>query len=162
MSEEWKQIEGFSDYLVSDHGRICSLKSGLLKPHENSRGYMLVTLNGETRRLHRIVASAFVPNPDNKEMVNHKDGDPMNNKAENLEWNTNGENQRHRYSVLNKDNCKKQVEKLSGKKVIRTYESVRECERLEGISKDGLRDLIRKQKSRNGFLYRYKDLKNDN
>lgn len=162
LSENWKQIDGFDGYLVSDHGRICSLKTGLLKPCENSRGYMLVALNGKTKRLHRLVASAFIPNPENKPQVNHIDGDPKNNSVENLEWNTNGENQIHRYEELKKDNKPKSVAKLKDGNIVDVYDSMSECERLEKLPKDSLRDLIRSQRKNKGFYYQFvKDVKNE-
>lgn len=163
MSESWKQIENYPDYLVSDNGRICSLKTGLLRPRENSRGYMLVNLAGDSKRIHRLVAKAFIPNPENKNQVNHKDGDPKNNNVENLEWSTNGENQIHRYSTLKKDNKKKAIVKIKDGKVIKIYQSLRDCERAENFSKDSLRDLIRRNICIGGFFYKYeKDMKSEN
>lgn len=163
MSENWKPVENYPDYLVSDSGRICSLRTGLIKACENSRGYMLVHLDGKINRLHRVVAKAFIPNPEGKEMVNHKDGDPKNNKAENLEWNTNSENQTHRYSELNKANKRRPVAKMKDGLVVDIYDSISECERAERLAKDSLRDLIRKNVCRRGFYYKYvEDLENAN
>lgn len=154
--EKWVQISGYPDYLISDSGRICSLKSGLLKPSVNSRGYLLVHLEGKPKRLHRLVASEFIPNPEQKPQVNHIDGNPLNNSVSNLEWNTNSENQKHRYSELHKTNSKKAVEKVKDTEVVSVYGSIAECERLEKITKDSLRDIIRKQIPIKGYTYRFK------
>ena len=155
MSENWKPVENYPDYLVSDSGRICSLRTGLIKACENSRGYMLVSLDGKVQRLHRVVAKAFIPNPNKKEMVNHKDGNPKNNKAENLEWNTNGENQKHRYSELKKSNKRKAVAKTKNGLIVDIYDSIRDCERAERLPEDSLRDIIRKNVLRHGFYFKY-------
>ena len=153
--ESWKQIESYPDYLISDNGRICSLKSGLLKPSVNSRGYMLVTLDGDVKRLHRIVATEFIPNPENKSMVNHKDGNPLNNKVDNLEWISNSENQKHANQVLHKSNKRKKVGKFDPENnLIKEYECIRDCERAELMTKDSLRDYIRKGKPFHGFYFK--------
>lgn len=96
MEEIWKDIEGYEGlYQVSDLGNVRSLKfSGgnkvkLLKQNTN-RGYKQVTLrkNGKmkTCKVHRLVAMAFISNPNNYKEVNHKDENPSNNDVSNLEW----------------------------------------------------------------------------
>ena len=93
--EIWKDIDGFDgDYQVSSYGRIKSLKKNvekILKTHTNKKtGYAYVGLckDGKvfTNTVHRIVAEAFIPNPDNLPCVNHKDEDKLNNNVDNLEW----------------------------------------------------------------------------
>ena len=61
----------------------------------NNRGYLSVVVRRKTHMLHRLVAQAFIPNPDNKPFVNHIDGNKLNNRVENLEWCTTAENNRH-------------------------------------------------------------------
>lgn len=107
--EIWKIIEGTnSKYEISNYGRI-KCNGELFDPVVDSTGYVKVriTLIFGTRWfwLHRVVAAYFCENPENKEQVNHIDGNKENNKAENLEWCTNTENQRHRIDILKKD-CK--------------------------------------------------------
>ena len=90
---EYKLIEGFEDYMVSSDGKVWSLKKGKkkeLKPKTDSCGYLQVCLCSNGRQVqklvHRLVAEAFIPNPDNLPQVNHKDEDKLNNSVENLEW----------------------------------------------------------------------------
>lgn len=109
--EIWKQIQGFEGlYEVSSYGRIRTLRSSpklkvnhCLTPAEcavrNGKGYKTVTLyrdkRGKQLMVHRLVAEAFIPNPENKPQVNHKDTDKHNNIKDNLEWCTNAENKEH-------------------------------------------------------------------
>lgn len=106
MKEVWKPVPGYEDrYLVSDLGNVKSIKRNmLLKGNTNRDGYTSVILskNGIIKafRVHRLVAEVFVPNPDGKTEVNHKDYNRSNNVAGNLEWMTRAEN--FNYSLCNK------------------------------------------------------------
>ena len=102
--EKFKQIKGYENYLVSDQGRVFNFKyNRFLKPRKNNRGYFLVNLCKigvmKTLKVHRLVALAYIPNPENKRTVNHIDGIKINNFAINLEWNTYSENMQHAYDA---------------------------------------------------------------
>ena len=105
------QIKNFPDYYVTDRGdvysvdynhtgRIKKMKTGIV-----SSGYVGVSLCHDktivSRLVHRLVAEAFIPNINNKQQVNHKNGIKTDNRVENLEWSTSQENMRHAYRVLN-------------------------------------------------------------
>lgn len=94
-AEVWKVIEGFEDYEVSNHGRI-SHNGKILKGTDNGIGYKRVMFKVDGRRkfkyVHRLVASAFIPNRENKPLINHIDNNPANNHVDNLEWCTHQEN----------------------------------------------------------------------
>lgn len=100
MEEIWKDVAGWEGlYQVSTYGRVKSLKYGkerILKHSKNSSGYLTVGLSIESKTfskvVHRLVAIAFVPNPDNKCDVNHIDEDKTNNNVNNLNWMTRSEN----------------------------------------------------------------------
>lgn len=100
-NEEWRQIEGFPRYQVSNMGRVKSFtnpkKPKILRPHKTKNGYLLVTLakgetwgNGEseTVRVHKLVADAFIPNPLNRCHIRHINQDRTDNRVENLSWTT--------------------------------------------------------------------------
>lgn len=104
MEEVFKDVVGFEDYFqISNLGKIFSKRSNkILKLHTNKSGYVsLATKIGGRQgtshcfRVHRLVAEAFLPNPENKLEVNHKDGIKTNNKISNLEWVTSSENKIH-------------------------------------------------------------------
>ena len=104
--EEWKDIADYEGiYQVSNLGRVKSLGNNksrqekILKLQLHRTGYLLVKLCKEGKKrnykVHRLVAQAFIPNPDNKSQVNHRDENKSNNKVENLEWMTCKENINH-------------------------------------------------------------------
>lgn len=90
-------VAGHPGYFVTRDGRVFSARAQrFLTPRRSNRGYLRVNLGARcTRSVHRLIAEAFVPNPDNKPQVNHKDGDRANNVDTNLEWATGSENMKH-------------------------------------------------------------------
>jgi hypothetical protein len=99
--EKWASIKENPKYKVSNYGRVMSLFSNnsiwenkcILKPRISKKGYHFYTIIPKTPTgVHRLVAIAFIPNPENKREVNHKDFNPSNNHVDNLEWATHKEN----------------------------------------------------------------------
>ena len=102
-NEIWKPVPGYEEYYeVSNLGRVIRLKDekiiqGYL--NEYRRIYLHTDNEEKDLAIHRIVAMAFIPNPENKPFVNHIDGNKLNNRADNLEWVTASENMKHAYRI---------------------------------------------------------------
>lgn len=106
MAEQWRDVPGYEGlYQVSDMGRVRNRKRRRhLRPSVKKSGYAQVTLSKDGvsayYSIHRVVASAFLPNPGELPQVNHKNGDKLDNRLANLEWCSASENQQHRHKVL--------------------------------------------------------------
>ena len=140
--EIWKDIEDYNGlYQISSFGRVKSTRyNRYLKLIFNKKGYARIHLNKKGKlksfRVHRLVASAFIPNPDNKPQVNHKDGNKTNNCIDNLEWVTNEENYCHAIrNNLVQRNRRKCALLFNGKEIKR-FGSIRQAQ-LETNGKYG-------------------------
>lgn len=127
--EVWKPIKDFEGYYeVSNKGRIKSLKRNIILNQGNiTRGYLGVSLAKEgihySKRVHKLVAQAFMPNPANKPSINHINGNKKDNRVENLEWCTPGENMQHAQKCNLLYKGKKKIYCLEDNKI---YESMQE------------------------------------
>lgn len=100
IDEQWKTIEGFSDYEISNRGRLRKRNGQYVRANLDKYGYERVQIKDgsgtfKNKFIHRLVAAAFVPTHNKRLSVNHKDCCKVNNFAENLEWMTSGQNTRH-------------------------------------------------------------------
>ncbi len=156
---KWKIIVGAPHYYVSNEGKVLSCarleeikgrhpnpylrkrRTTILKPRINNSGYYQVSLpfqEGTKRKsIHRLVAEAFIPNPENKPEVNHIDGDRLNNRYDNLEWCTRSENSLHSTKVLKKnvgDNSNSS--KLTSEQVLQIADRLAKGETQTSLAKE--------------------------
>ena len=162
--ETFVKIEGFENYEVSNLGKVRNIKSGImLKPWFTKDGYLRHCLYKHNKRknllLHRIIATAFIDNPEKKPQVNHIDENKLNNDLSNLEWCTEREN------VIHGTRTKRAAEKLSKKviqldlndNVLNEFESMRQAERETGVLVGNISSCCNgKTKSAGGFKWRRK------
>jgi hypothetical protein len=124
--EIWADVKDYEGlYRVSSHGRVYSYRTKIYytKPPNRKIGYATVTLikDGKrtTRNIHRLVAKALIPNPENKKTVNHINGDRFDNRVENLEWATHKENIVHSVKTgLHVDGVRSPFNKLKEEEVL--------------------------------------------
>ena len=166
MEEIWKDIEEYAGlYQVSNLGRVKSLyTNSILKGCKHINGYLVVNLykNGSksTKRIHRLVAQAFIPNPENKSQVNHIDENKTNNKVSNLEWTTRKEN-------LNHGTRTERIRKTQSIPIIATnlktgeyteFYGSSECARQLGLHQSNITEVLKgRYKQTGGYTFKYKE-----
>ena len=177
-SEKYLPIEGFPDYIITSHGRVLSLKydkMNELNQRKIRNGYMLVNLHKNGKRyykyVHRLVAQAFIPKPENKTEVNHIDEDKTNNHVSNLEWLTHKQNLNHgtrneRAAKTMSDGRLKgsnnpRARAVIGFKIdgcgIKYYKCIRDCEK-DGFTPQNISSCCNgKRKSHKGYSWFYAD-----
>lgn len=152
----WKEISGYEGlYEVSNTGLVRSLwlgKKRIISPG-NCHGYLRVGLykDGKIKNMqvHRLVAEAFLPNPNKLETINHIDEDKTNNNVSNLEWMSRGDNARYSHN-------KPVVQLDKNGNVVATFPSSIEAERQTGINRGNICTCCRgRLKSAGGYIWRY-------
>ena len=172
---EWRIINGFPDYSVSECGNIRNNNTlKVLVDSTAGSGYRKVTLcrygKHFTKYVHRLVVEAFIPNNLNKPEVNHIDGNKKNNSVNNLEWATRSENSFHAFNVLDSTEARRKMSQkrkgglsYAARKVIRLedgkiYECVVDAANDIGVHRTCVGEVCRgTQNSTGGYHYKYLD-----
>ena len=170
--EEWRTIFDFPNYEVSNKGNIRSKEyndslghlrsSKKLKKQVNNCGYEYVILSSKeekhkTLTVHRIVAKTFIPNPEEKEDVNHIDGNKSNNNVNNLEWTTTQENIIKRYEIgIDGNNYKRVSQFDKDGNLVGSFPSSYEAERITGISRTHIGGCCRGERlTAGGYVWKF-------
>ncbi len=125
--EIWELIPSTDNrYYISNYGRIKNLRNQILKLPLNNSGYISIVLNKKTYLGHRLVATIFIPNPENKPFVNHLDGNKVNNHVDNLEWCTSSENNFHTVTLGSNKNVKKIISFNKEGHIIKIYDHMKD------------------------------------
>ena len=163
-NEIWKQVildennDSSKSYFVSTLGRFKNSFGIIMDNYKvNEYGYIRVYIYNKTYALHRIIAKMFLPNPENKEQVNHKDGNKLNNRLDNLEWMTNKENQIHKFATGLGNNFTRKIIQYDLKmNEIKGFPSIAEASKILNIGKTNIRGvLINSRKTAGGFIFKY-------
>ena len=186
-NEEWRDIKGFEGlYQISNYGRVKSLEkilfckryniSGrhydtkILKNNKSKDGYYKIQLFKDglykTIKISRLVAQAFIPNPENKPEVNHKDGNKTNNQVSNLEWNTTSENGKHAWNMglrtknfgKNNKSSKPILQYTLNNVFVKEWECLNQIHKELGYDKKYIRKCCNKQaKQSHNYIWRWKN-----
>jgi hypothetical protein len=192
--EIWKDILGFERiYMVSSFGNVKSMdrkieqiradgsvrvrdfKGRIMKPVTNKLGYLMIMLtNGKKKNcsVHRLVAMAFIPKPDFKKEVNHKNGIKADNRINNLEWVTHSENMKHAHNtglVINPGGLSKPISQFTNDgQWIRDWESIAQVHREKGFDMSAISNCINSKtktqygsiRTSYGFIWKHKKITN--
>ena len=158
QNEIWKKIPkeliNVDNYQISNYGRVKNHKGRITKGSNHESGYLRICILLTNYSLHRLVAKVFIPNPENKEQVNHIDGNKLNSHVSNLEWCTNTENQIHKVNTGLSNRTNKIIQYDLEMNKINEFNSQIEASKKLNISYSAnCKCCSKKQKSTGGFIF---------
>lgn len=185
-NEEWRDVVGYEGiYFISNFGRLKRVyKMGgerLLKFHHDKDGYLFTIIsvkqNKSNKKQHRLIAEAFIPNPENKPEIDHINGVKSDNRIKNLQWcnrieNRNNPISKERYSKARKgmhinipDKCllnlrrdTRECVQIDNGVIIREFDSITNASKVTGIHRTSINACVRgRVKSAGGFTWKYKE-----
>ena len=159
-NEIWKEIPveitGKNNYYVSTKGSFKNNKGVIKNDYKYNTGYKRIHINNKNYLLHRLVALTFLENPENKEFVNHIDGNKLNNQLTNLEWVTCLENNLHKIKIGLSNSTKKVIQYDLQMNKINEFYSIAEAVKNLNLTKRMVIDSCKgRSKNKCGFLFRY-------
>lgn len=176
MEEIWKDIEGYEGlYQISSLGKIKNKEGKILKTRKDTGGYLLINLfknkKNKTFRVHRLVANAFILNPENKMEVDHIDTNKENNNVKNLKWVTSKENSNNKLTLkhfsesqkgkVTSEDTKNKLRKINTipiycKELNKVFFSIRECARELSLDPSAIAKVCKgKYKQTGGYHFQY-------
>jgi hypothetical protein len=151
-NELWKSIYGYEMYEISNMGRIKMLNGKIRNSFSDFNGYCSIRLKSgdisKSELVHRLVANTFIPNPENKPIVNHIDSNKKNNNINNLEWTNMSENISHAYNTGTHNQASKIIQYNKDKIKIQEFNSINDASRKLNICASTLSKLCRKKYSK--------------
>ena len=158
---DFSPIPGYENYLISRNGKVYSLKSKRIMKHCIQGGYANVKIRKDNQNnsfgVHRLVAYVFIPNPENKLIVNHINSDRSDNRVENLEWVTHSENNLHA-SSMGRSNARAIVQLDMKENFIRSFKSIIEASTEYNLDPSSVVKCCKgKRKNAGGYKWMYKD-----
>jgi len=164
-NEIWKEIpleltNNKPNYFISSLGRFKNNKGQIINNYKHSTGYKRLVIKNNCYLLHRLVALTFLSNPENKQQVNHIDGNKLNNCLENLEWVTSLENNLHKIKNGLSNHTKKVIQYDENMIIINKFDSIVDASNALKITRSSISDNCRgkTQKTKSGFYFRYANL----
>ena len=178
MNEIWKDIPEYEGiYQINNFGIVkrierkskyrknVKIKEKIIKEYIGTWGYKMVSLyknnHQKTEFVHRLIAKTFIQNPNNYPVINHKDGNKLNNNINNLEWCTVSHNNKEAYRIGIKKprvNAKKILQLTKDNKIIKEWNSASEVQKKLGYSQGNICEVCNgRRNSANGYVWKYKE-----
>lgn len=161
-TEGWIILDNYPYDKISPDGRVFSTWGKRIKKQQDRSGYKFVSVTSEGREtkmaVHRLVATAYIPNPENHPMVNHKDGNPSNNNVSNLEWCTASQNAQHAHDT-GLCSSKKKVLQIKNGEIVGEYDSMKKAAEAVGVSPSAIGHVClgdTRLKTAGGYGWKYK------